>query len=448
MPHSTPPYNNYNKATATATAFVDKLNYDGRGVARVNGKVTFIEGALPGEEVLFSYSRRRKTYDSARTLQILAPSPDRIAEPDCTYFGTCGGCALQHLRPDAQITAKEQVLRDSLVHIGKVEAESWLPPLTGPVWGYRRKARLGVRLVPKKGGVIVGFRERKHSFITPLADCKTLDPRFARLLVPLRDLIARLSCPSRIPQIEIAAGDDDAALVFRHLHALTQTDHEQLWAFGEQHQVQIHLQPGGPESVHPLWPEQPPLLAYRLPEHEVEIRFSATDFTQVNAVVNEQMVSRVIELLDPQPNEQVLDLFCGVGNFTLPLARRAASVVGVERDIVLLERASDNAIHNRLSNVEFRQADLGEEALANPWGEAHFDKLLLDPPRSGAMEAIKRLSPNGPARIVYVSCYPATFARDSEYLVHALGYRLVSACVMDMFPQTSHAESMALFVRA
>ena len=435
------------KPAETAIAFVDKLNYDGSGVARVNGKVTFIEGALPGERVLFGYEKRRKSYDAGRAIEIIAASPDRVLNPPCPYFGTCGGCALQHFQSDAQISAKEQVLRESLEHIGKVRPENWVAPLRGPAWGYRRKARLGVRHVPKKGGILVGFREHKRSFITPLADCKILDPRFARLLPILPGLIAQLSRPNRIPQIEVAAGDHEAALVFRHLDPLTPQDHERLRRFGQDHTVQIHLQPGGLESVHPLWPEQPPSLAYRLPEHDVEIQFTPTDFTQVNADVNRRMVGQALDWLDPQPNERILDLFCGVGNFTLPLARRSLSVVALEWDAALLERARANAARNSITNVEFRRADLDAEASRAPWDDNRFDKLLLDPPRSGAIEAIKRLPADGPQRIVYVSCNPATLARDSDYLVHALGYRLMRACVMDMFPHTAHAESMALFVR-
>ncbi len=466
------------KPAETAIASVDKFNFDGSGVARVEGKVTFIEGALPGEQVRFAYNKRRKSYDAGRAIEIITASPNRVHNPPCPYFGTCGGCVLQHLQADAQVAAKEQVLRDSFAHIGKVQPQSWTPPLRGPVWGYRRKARLGVRLVPKKGGILVGFREHRRSFITPLADCKILDARFARLLPLLPDLIKGLSCPDRVPQIEVAAGDRDAALVFRHLDPLTPQDRERLRRFGEDYTVQIYLQPGGADSVHPLWPEHPPTLAYRLAEHDVEILFAPTGFTQVNADVNAQMVNRALQWLDPRPDERVLDLFCGVGNFTLPLARRALSVTGLEWDAALLERARANAARNHVANVEFRRADLDVAASANPetadstgwaakshrqqaiapkpckqrpatppWGSDRFDKLLLDPPRSGAIEAIKCLPADGPRRIVYVSCYPATLARDSEYLVHVLGYRLESACIMDMFPHTSHAESMALFVR-
>ena len=429
----------------TCKAEIEQLSYDGRGVAHVDGKTVFIDGALPGERVTFRYGKRHKRYDTGQLVEVFRAASTRVT-PECTYFGTCGGCSLQHLAPEAQLAAKQQILQDSLAHIGKVTPERWLAPLPGPVWGYRRKARLGVRLVPKKGGVLVGFRERRHSFITPLADCKTLDPRLAALLPLLTELIAGLSCANRIPQIEVAAGDGEVALVFRHLVSLGEDDREQLRAFGQRHASQVFTQAGGPESVTALWPLEPALLSYRLVEHDVEILFAPTDFVQVNTAANARIIDRALELLDPQPHESVLDLFCGVGNFTLPLARRAERVLGLEGDATLVQRAQLNATHNRIVNASFREADLYRELDQAPWGEEGFDKLLVDPPRSGAIEVIKHLSSPRPRRIVYVSCYPATLARDSDYLVHALGYRLASASVADMFPQTSHTEAIALFV--
>lgn len=435
------------RANESCNAEIEQLSYDGRGVAHIDGKAVFIDGALPGECVVFRYSKRHKRYDTGQLLEVLRASPARIT-PECSYFGTCGGCSLQHLQPEAQLAAKQQALNDSLTRIGKVVPARWLAPLPGPTWGYRRKARLGVRLVPKKGGVLVGFRERRHSFITALADCKTLDPRVAALLPALTELISGLSCPERIPQIEVAAGDREVALVFRHLVALSDSDREQLRSFAERHTIQIYVQAEGPESVTALWPLQPPLLNYRLPEHDVEILFAPTDFVQVNTAANAHIVSRALQLLEARAHETVLDLFCGIGNFTLPLARHAARVLGLEGDATLVQRAQLNAAHNRVRNASFRQADLYREASHTPWGEERFDKLLLDPPRSGAIEVIKHLSSHRPSRIVYVSCYPATLARDSDYLVHALGYRMASAGVADMFPQTSHTEAIALFVDA
>jgi 23S rRNA (uracil1939-C5)-methyltransferase len=403
---------------------------------------------LPGEEVRFQVTKQRKNYDLGTTLDILRSSPARVT-PRCRYFGVCGGCSLQHLRSAAQLPAKEKVLRDNLQRIGKIEPESWLPPLAGPPWGYRRKARLGVRFVKKKGGLIIGFREKAHSFITPLASCEVLDTRVSALLPALRELITDLSRPDRIPQIEVAIGDDAIALVFRHVVPLTATDDRHLAAFGESHGVQVFRQPGPPDELVPVWPENPPPLVYRLPEFDVGLEFAPTDFIQVNADLNRLMVSRAVQLLDPQPGERVLDLFCGLGNFTLPLARHAGRVLGIEADDALVAKARHNAGRNALANVEFRSGDLHHTDAPDPWGSEAFDKWLLDPPRTGAVEVVRRLPERGgPRRIVYVSCNPGTLARDSEVLVHVKGYRLAAAGVMDMFPQTSHVEAMALFERA
>jgi 23S rRNA (uracil1939-C5)-methyltransferase len=431
----------------TAQAHVESLNHEGQGVAHVEGKAVFIQDALPGEDVIFRYHNKRKSYDTGGLLEVIKPSPDRVT-PRCRHFGVCGGCSLQHLRPEAQIEAKQRVLLDALTHIGKLAPKEVLPPISGPAWGYRRKARLGARLVPKKGGVLVGFREKRSSYITSLEQCETLHPRIGGLLPALRALIAGLSIADRVPQIEVAVGDTEAALVFRHLESLTEQDTEALVAFGQAHTVQVYLQPGGPATVYPLWPASPASLAYTLAPYGLELFFGPTDFIQVNAAVNEQMIARALALLDPQPHERVLDLFCGLGNFTLPLARYAGHVVGVEADAQLLDKARANALHNRLTNVEFQQADLyeqGEGFAGFDFEREHFDKWLLDPPRTGALDIVKRLPEDGPQRIVYASCYPGTLARDAAVLVHVKGYELVSAGVMDMFPHTSHVESVALF---
>jgi 23S rRNA (uracil1939-C5)-methyltransferase len=431
--------------TEPRLARIDALNDDGRGVARVDGKVTFIDSALPGELVKYQVSKGKRNFDQGELLEIIEPSPQRVT-PECEYFGVCGGCSLQHLAPAAQILDKEQVLRDKLRQFGDITPEEWLPPLTGPAWGYRRSARLGVRNVPKKGGIIIGFRERHSSYLNPMRDCRTLDARAAHLLPALIELISGLSRNDRIPQLEVACGDDEVALVFRHLEPLTPADSEGLAAFGRRHGVRIYLQPQGPESVAPLQPADPPPLSYRLPEFDVTIHFRPTDFIQVNADINRQMVARAVALLDPQPEEQVIDLFCGLGNFTLPLARRAARVIGVEAERRLVLGARDNAARNGIGNAEFRQADLYDEAQARDfWSGAVFDKLLIDPPRSGAMEVLKHLPQRGPRRLVYVSCNPATLARDGEYLVNSRGYRLTRIGVMDMFPHTNHVESIAVF---
>lgn len=431
--------------TETAEARIESLDYEGHGVARVNGKATFIDGALPGERVRFRYDRRRRRHDQGTTIEVLEPSPERVTPP-CRHFGRCGGCSLQHLAPAAQVASKQQVLSDNLARIGRTEPEAWLDPILGPDRGYRRRARLGVRDVPKKGGVLVGFRERRRSYITPLDDCLTLDRRIAALLPALRGLVAGLSRPDRLPQIEVAAGDSAAALVFRHLEPLTGADLERLRGFAQAHDVQVHLQPDAPESVHALWPVPAPALGYALPEFDVRLVFRPTDFIQVNAEVNRRLVSRAIELLALEPDDNLLDLYCGLGNFTLPAARRARRVLGIEGEAGLIARARANAESNGLANADFRAADLSAQAPA-AWGDFRFDKLLLDPPRTGAIEAIRALPADGPRRIVYVSCNPATLARDSQYLVEVLGYRLASAGVADMFPHTAHVESIALFVK-
>jgi 23S rRNA (uracil1939-C5)-methyltransferase len=434
------------RGDTAAVADIESLTHEAQGVARIDGKATFIEGALPGERVRFRYYNKRPRFDTGAVLEVVTPSPDRVPPP-CLHFGVCGGCSLQHLAPAAQVRAKQQVLAETLQHIGRVQPGEWLLPLEGPASGYRRRARLGVRLVPKKGGVLVGFRERRRSFITPLTQCVTLDARLAALLPALRELIAGLSCPDRVPQVEVAAGDDVVALVFRHLNPLTPADLDGMRAFAQAHAVSLYLQPGSPDTIHSLWPQLPPTLMYALPAFDLRLAFTPVDFIQVNAQVNRALVQRVIDLLDIQPGERVLDLFCGLGNFTLAAARQAAYVVGMEGDAGLVERGRGNAALNHVKNVEFRAANLYDTTTPMPWADERYDKLLLDPPRAGAMEVIKALPTSGPERIVYVSCNPATLARDSEYLVHVLGYKLIAAGVADMFPHTSHVESIALFTR-
>lgn len=437
-----------------AEAEIESINYDGLGVAHVNGKATFIEGALPGERVRFRVLNRGKSYDTGLTIEVLRASADRVT-PRCAHFGVCGGCSLQHLRSEAQVLAKQQVLRETLERIGKTSPEYWLPPLTGPYWHYRRKARLGVRVVDKKGGAIIGFREKRRSYITLLDSCEVLHESVSRLIPAMRHLINSLSAPNRIPQIEVAVGDsptdeavDTVTLVFRHLVPLTDADDARLADFARLHHVQIYRQPGGPDELVPVWPKMPEPLCYRLPEFDVDLEFAPADFIQVNAGLNRKMIVQSLSLLEPQPGERILDLFCGLGNFTLPLARRAGSVVGIEADAALVEKGRLNAQRNMLANVEFHAADLYKSGGPAPWGEAVFDKWLLDPPRTGAIEILKRLpTEGGPGRILYVSCNPGTLARDTELLVHVKGYRLKAAGVLDMFPQTSHVEAMALFER-
>lgn len=430
----------------SATATVESLSHDGRGVARLDGKTVFIEGALAGERVRFCYVSRHKNFDTGALVELLEASPNRVMPP-CPHFGTCGGCDLQHLRPEVQIQAKQRILAEQFAHLGKVQPETWLEPIAGPALGYRRRARLGARLVPERGGMHIGFRARRKSFLANLDTCLVLEPKIAGLLPELRTLVGGLSCAHRIPQIEVASGDNSSALVFRHLLPLVEHDEEILRDFGKRHDIQIHLQAHGPDSIVALWPDEPEELYYQLSEFNVEIRFRPTDFVQINSAVNQKTVSQAVRLLELKGDEQVLDLFCGLGNFTLPLARHAARVLGVEAEEVLITGARRNARLNGIANAEFRVANLYQEGGPAPWTDFRVDRLLLDPPRGGAIEAIKRFIEPLPSRIVYVSCHPATLARDSEYLVHALGYRLAAAGALDMFPQTSHVESMALFVR-
>lgn len=425
-------------------ACVEGLSHDGRGVARVDGKTVFIDGALPGEEIQFVRRRRRRTSDVGRLLKIERASPCRV-QPRCTYFGTCGGCALQHLAREAQLTVKQETLFESLRRLGDVWPHRELAPLTAQSWGYRRRARLGVRLVPKKGGVLVGFREKRSSYVTPISHCDVLHPDVAKLLPEMQRLISDLSCPERIPQIEIAVGENGVALVLRHLVALRERDLSTLEHFAKQHNIRVHLQAGDLSSVKCLWPKASPELYYRVMDGSIKIEFRPTDFIQINGPLNATLVDQTLALLEPKPGETVLDLFCGLGNFSLPLATIAARVVGVEGDAALVERGRNNARINRLTNVNFLHDDLYAEGLQGAWLKSAYDKVLLDPPRSGAIEAVKRIGSLGARRVVYVSCNPATLARDSRVLVHRHGYRLQFAGIVDMFPHTHHVESIAVF---
>ena len=426
------------------TVSIESLTNDSRGVAHHEGKAVFVEDGLPGEVVRCQTTRRTSKYDTAKVLEVLEASEDRV-QPRCSAAGICGGCSLQHMSESSQIHAKQQVLLDNLQQIGKVQPRSVLPPLQGPHWNYRRKARLGVKLVPKKGGVLVGFREKQSGYLAVMDSCAVLDERFSNLIIPLRELIAKISIARRIPQIEIAAGDDAAVLVFRHLEPLSGSDQELLKDFAQQHGLSVMLQPGGPDSIEALYPEKQELLEYRLDEWDVSIRFRPTDFTQVNASINQQMISLALELLAPEEDDEVLDLFCGIGNFTLPLARVSKHVTGIEGDSVLVKMARENACYNDLSNAEFITANLYDAPLDGSWLHRKWDRILLDPPRSGAMEVIERLPELEPKRIVYVSCNPATLARDTDLLVNKHGYKLIAAGVMDMFPHTKHVESIAVF---
>lgn len=431
--------------TEPVPAAIESLSHDGRGVSHVGGKAVFIPGTLPGEEVLFTYTRQTRRYDEGQVQEIRVASADRVA-PRCPHFGVCGGCSLQHLSPGAQIQAKQQTLLDALKHIGKVAPETLLPPLTAEPWGYRRKARLGVKYVAKKGRVLVGFRERGTSLLSDLSRCEVLHPKVGELITPLGELIAGLSIKEQVPQIEVAMGDEDCVLVFRAMASPSEQDRDRLLAFGEQHGVAIYLQEGGMDTVRPLG-TQAVELSYALPAFDLDIRFLPTDFTQVNRDINRLMVERALEMLAPQADERILELFCGLGNFTLPLARQAAEVVGVEGDAGLVRRARENATANGISNVRYYTANLYGPLDQEPWRQGIYTKALLDPPRTGALEVLELLPRLGVKRILYISCYPGTLARDAGELVNKHGYKLKAAGVMDMFPHTAHVESIALFER-
>jgi 23S rRNA (uracil1939-C5)-methyltransferase len=428
---------------AVQSATVSALSHEGRGIARLAGKTVFIEDALPGEDVTCRVYKRHRDYDEAQIVEVLKPSPQRVA-PRCPHFGICGGCSLQHLDPAAQLAAKQQTLLDNLQRIGGVEPAAFLPPLTGPVWGYRRRARLSVH---KNGAqVCVGFKERDRPRVAVLQQCDVMDPKLGGLIAPLAEMLSGLSIADRIPQLEAAMGEGGVVLVLRTMSAPTEADRTMLMAFEDQHGARFYLQPGRPESVAPLR-GAPADLHYRLPESGVDIHFEPADFIQVNGEINRKLVLLAIRELDLQPGEHALDLFCGLGNFTLPMARHAESVTGIEGETDLVTRAHRNAALNGFANVQFSQADLFAEDQPAAWAGRRYERILLDPPRSGAREIIARFPKFGAHRIVYVSCHPATLARDAKMLVAEQGWRLSRAGVLDMFPHTSHVESIAVFDR-
>jgi len=427
---------------------IESLDHEGRGITRLDGKTIFVEGALPLEEVEYSSYRKKPSYELAQTTRVLKASGDRVV-PACPHFGVCGGCSMQHADHPAQVAAKQRVLEDSLWHIGRVRPEQLYTPIYGEPWGYRHRARLSARLVPKKGGMLVGFHERKSSYVADMRECRNLPQHVSDLLLPLRTLIGSLSAPDRMPQVEVAVGSEVTVLVFRVLETPTGSDEVLLRAFGERHGVQIWLQPKGPDTVFRLYPEDAQALSYRLPEYALELFFSPTEFTQVNPAINRVLVRRAMRLLDPQPGERIADMFCGLGNFTLPIARLGASVVGIEGSKALVDRAAANAAANRLAErTSFAVANLFEASEDSIAALGRFDKMLIDPPREGAIELVKALGSEGPARIVYVSCNPATLARDAAVLTSQQGYRFRGAGVVNMFPNTSHVESIAVFERS
>ncbi|MGH8288651.1 MAG: 23S rRNA (uracil(1939)-C(5))-methyltransferase RlmD [Steroidobacteraceae bacterium] len=427
------------------TAEVVGLTHDGEGIVR-SGKTVFVAGALPGETVSFERTRRHRQHDEGRLLDILRPAPERVA-PRCAHFGVCGGCALQHMAPEAQIALKEKELRDNLERIARVECRSWLAPLQGPVWGYRRRARLGAKYVAKKGRVVVGFRERLAPYVADLRQCDVLAPPLGELIQPLAELLGGLDIRQQIPQIEAARADDATALVLRVLRTPSEEDRRKLRDFAARHGVWFYLQSGGLESVEELTPGPRPL-SYALAEFGLELEFAPTDFVQVNGVLNQALVRRALELLSPTPESQVLDLYCGLGNFTLALAGTAGRVVGVEGEAGLVERARGNARRNGLMNVEFHTCDLSKAELSAEWLQGPYSHVLLDPPRVGATrEVLAVIARLAPERVLYVSCRPGSLARDLGILAHEHGFLLEAAGVIDMFPHTAHVESVALLRR-
>ncbi len=446
---------------------IESLDHEARGITRSDGKAVFVEGALPGEQVEFSSYRKKPTYELARVARLIRPSPSRVT-PRCAHFGVCGGCSMQHCDPAAQVAAKQRVLEDNLWHIGRLRPEEIFAPIYGEPWGYRHRARLSVRLVEKKGGMLVGFHEKRSSYIADMRECHTLPPALANLLLPLRELFGALSIRERLPQVEAAVGEHTTVLVLRVLEPLSPEDEASVRTFAQRHGVHIHLQPHGPDSVTPFYPEKSAendgLLSYVLPEFGLELSFGPTEFTQVNPAINRVLIRRAMALLEIRRGERVFDMFCGLGNFSLPMARLGASVLGIEGSAALVQRAEENAAKNGLGEcTEFAVANLFEATPENLLAFGPCGKMLIDPPREGAAELVKALvSARGdeteeaknaedaglcPQRIVYVSCNPATLARDAAILVHQKGYRLRGAGVVNMFPQTSHVESIALFTR-
>jgi 23S rRNA (uracil1939-C5)-methyltransferase len=421
------------------------LNHDGDGVIR-DSKTVFVAGALEGERVRFQRTARHRQHDEAQLLEVLDASPSRV-EPRCAHFGLCGGCALQHLAPSAQLASKQRELAETLERIGKVTPREWLAPIEGPTWGYRRRARLGAKYVAKRGRVLVGFRERRKPYVAALERCEILASPVDALITPLAELLTGLEARQSIPQIEVAVGESVTVLVFRVLEELSSGDRAALLAFGAEHGLRVYVQRGGPDTVQPLQGE-PVRLHYSLPAEGLRFEFLPTDFVQINAEVNRALVAHAMTQLQAGPQDRVLDLFCGLGNFTLPLARRAREVVGVEGDAALVERARHNATLNALHNVSFKAANLFDPAVLAAVMGGPFDRVLLDPPRAGALEILPQLAALAPRRVVYVSCHPGTLARDLGLLCHEHGFQLVAAGVIDMFPHTHHVESIAVLERA
>jgi 23S rRNA (uracil1939-C5)-methyltransferase len=425
-------------------ATIASLTHDGRGVTHIDGKAVFIDAALPGEEVEFLYTEIRRDYAEGRVVKVLTASEHRV-EPLCPHFDICGGCSFQHVDSATQIQIKQGLLEEQFKRIGKVTIPQLWEPLTGPHWGYRRKARMGVKYVAKKSRVLVGFREKRHPYLAEMDNCVVMHPIVGTRLVALGEMIEGLSIREKIPQIEVAIGDEQCVLSVRVLEPPTADDQEKMRTFGKAHNLTLCLQSKGPDTITPLDGEPEVIPTYSLPDHGIEFKFRPAMFTQVNYEINRLMVNRVLATLNLSKGDTVLDLFCGLGNFTLPLAKYAGLVVGVEGDLPLVKHARENARHNGIENAEFYAADLSKDISDQSWANRKYNKILLDPSRAGASEVLQYFKHWQPEQIVYVSCNPSTLARDAGILVNDLGYKLVKAGVMDMFPQTGHVESIALF---
>ena len=438
-----------NKSKPDATpqqAQIVNFSHDGKGIARIHGTATFIPGALPGELVEFQYLRIKKDFDEGKLLSVLEPSLLRV-EPKCPHYLLCGACSLQHMSEEEQIHFKQEQLLDLLARYGHTKPQTVLAPLTSNHWNYRNKARLSVRFVEKKQTAMVGFRERNNPrYITEITQCPILNAKLDADIVPLRHLVDAMEDKHCIAQVEVAAGDTEIALIFRNMTPLSSNDELQIKQFAEKYQYKIFLQPGGPDTVACFYPTQAnDFLSYELPEYNINFQFHPNDFTQVNAALNRSMVHLAIDLMNLKNSDMVLDLFCGLGNFSLPMAKFCSQVVGVEGSQTMVERAYMNAKANGIMNTDFYAANLDDVHEVKKLAQHSFNKILIDPPRSGALELVKQIDILNPERIVYVSCNPVTLARDTDILVNQKGYVLLKAGVMDMFPHTTHVESIALF---
>ena len=433
-----------NSAAGSTQFRIEALSEDGRGVVEYDGKQYLVDNVIPGERIQFRPAGKRRGKHEGVVERLIESSPMRVT-PRCEHFGVCGGCSLQHIGTAGQVSIKQDRLLEQLSRVN-VTAEDLQAPITGPAWGYRRKARLGAKWVGKKDTALVGFRERRNNHVAVLSGCEVLHPSVGKNMMALRSLLSSLDARESVPQIEMAVGSNTTALVFRHTSPLESDDRGRLIEFAKTHELSVFLQSGGPETVTGLWPPDPPRLGYELPEFDLYFEFEPLEFTQVNQETNAHLVDRVVDWLAPTAKDRVLDLFCGLGNFTLPIGYRGANVVGLEGSDNLVAKARYNAKQNNIGRVEFYAVDLSEAEAARFWLSQKWSKLLLDPPRSGAASIIESLSPHEHRHIVYVSCNPVSFARDADGLVNRLGYRLARLSVVDMFPHTNHVESVSLFV--